>query len=109
MVIQSIHAQESQLANTIAYRYEESQPYQSLTDFDIPYPIDVTQESYCFGTQGSISSLPIELDQNLENHLGFCQVIHFLKLNLKKNVNLSLDLAISSPILESTSTHVYLN
>jgi len=42
MVIQSIHAQESQLANTIAYRNEETRPYQSLTDFDIHYPIDVT-------------------------------------------------------------------
>ena len=69
MVTQSIHAQESQLANTIAYRNEETRPYQSLTNFDNPYPIDVTQESYCFRIEDSISSHSFDLAQNFENHL----------------------------------------
>ena len=64
MVTQSIHAQESQLANTIAYTNEETQPYQSLTDFNIPCPIDVTQVSYHFENQDLISSYQPELDQN---------------------------------------------
>jgi len=61
VVTLSIHAQKSQLANIIAYTNEETLPCQSLANFDIPYPINVTQESYYFGIQYSISSYPFEL------------------------------------------------
>ena len=90
MVIQSIHAQERQLAKTIAFKNEKTLPYQSLTDFDIFYPIDVTKESYCFVIQDSISTHLFELPQNFETTLTFLQILLFTKLSLSTNVVRSL-------------------
>jgi len=41
----------SQLVNTIAYRNEETLPYQSLINHDMSNPVDPTKESWCFRNQ----------------------------------------------------------
>ena len=60
--IDRLNAQMSQLVNI--YRNEKTLSYQYLTNPDIPNPIDLIQESWCFGNQDLISSNPFELDQN---------------------------------------------
>jgi len=59
--INRLEAQISQVANT--YRNKKTLPYQPLTNPDIFNPIDLAQESRCFGNQDSISSQHLELDQ----------------------------------------------
>jgi len=89
-VIQSINrleAQMSQLVNTINDKNEKTLPYQSLTILDISNPIDLAQESWCFGSfnQNSISSQPLELDQyqSFENRIDNLASYHFNEIELE--------------------------
>jgi len=50
-----LEVQISQVTNT--YKNEETLPYQSFTDLDISNPIDLAQESWCFGNQDSIVTI----------------------------------------------------
>ena len=54
------------------------------------------KESCCFKKQDSILAHPIELAQTpkFENHIDIWQVIPFLKLNLRMNMILNLNLVI---------------
>ena len=56
--IDRLNAQMRQLVNT--YKNKKTLHYQSLTNPHISNPIDLAQDSYCFGNQDTISLYPFE-------------------------------------------------
>ena len=94
MATQSIHAQESQLANITAYRNEETQPYQSLVDFDIPFPFMWPKDHIVLEFKIQFHPIHLNLPKIFRTTLTFWQVIFFPKLNLSMNVILIPQLVI---------------
>ena len=79
---------------------------QNINKFSCPSDVHMTQESCHFGNPALISSYQLELD-NIK-FLIVWQVIQFLKLNLKMNVNLCFNLVIRVQSLNQISSLVVL-
>ena len=83
---QSINRLETQLSQLFSiYRNEETLSYQPMTNLDISYSIDVTQDSCYFENQDSISVHPFELDQtsNFENPIDILANYPFSNIELE--------------------------
>ena len=80
--------------------------YQYLTDPDIFNPIDLAQESCCFGNQDFVSSHNLELDQ----YSTFDKLVsyHFNEIELKHECDHDPQLCDSVSIFDSILTLVFL-
>ena len=78
------------------YRNEETLSYQPLTNSAIPNSIDLTQDSYNFENQDSISAHPSEFVQtsNVDNPIDILVSYPFPEIELEHDMILNLNLII---------------
>jgi len=90
----SVQKQLSQLADL--FRNEETLSYQPLTNPAMQHSIDMTQDSYHFGNQDSISAQPSELVQT-SDPIDILASFPFPEIELENDPELSLDDSILLP------------